>query len=114
MPVNRMLLSTKKWCYCLIKRHPWKSGFKMVSCVIKDSSYSPFDPSVCIRTVKEKLLVTQVCLFVTPGTSLPGSSVHGILQARIPEWVAISFSRGSSQSGNQTHVSYIGRQVLHL
>ena len=29
--------------------------------------------------------------------SLPGSSVHGILQARILEWVAISFSRGSSQ-----------------
>ena len=28
--------------------------------------------------------------------SLPGSSIHGILQARIPEWVAISFSRGSS------------------
>ena len=28
--------------------------------------------------------------------SLPGSSVHGILQARILEWVAISFSRGSS------------------
>ena len=89
MPVNRMLLSTKKWSYCLIKRHPWKSGFKMVSCVIKDSSYSPFDPSVCIRIVQEKLLVTQVCLFVTPGTSLPGSSVHGILQARILERVAI-------------------------
>jgi len=31
-----------------------------------------------------------------------GSSVHGILQARILEWVAISFSRGSSQSRNQT------------
>ena len=28
---------------------------------------------------------------------LPGSSVHGIFQARILEWVAISFSRGSSQ-----------------
>ena len=30
--------------------------------------------------------------------SLPGSSIHGIYQARILEWVAISFSRGSSQS----------------
>ena len=29
--------------------------------------------------------------------NLPGSSVHGILQARIPEWVAISSSRGSSR-----------------
>ena len=34
--------------------------------------------------------------------SLPGSSVHGILQARILEWVAISFSRGSSQPRNWT------------
>ena len=31
--------------------------------------------------------------------ALPGSSVHGILQGRILEWVAISFSRGSSQPG---------------
>ena len=35
----------------------------------------------------------------------PGSSVHGILQARIPECVAISFFRGSSQPRDQTHVS---------
>ena len=39
--------------------------------------------------------------------SPPGSSVHGILQARILEWVAISFSRGSSQLMDQTHISYI-------
>ena len=39
--------------------------------------------------------------------SLPGSSVHGILQARILEWVAISFSRGSSWPRNRTPVSCI-------
>ena len=39
--------------------------------------------------------------------SLPGSSVHGILQARILEWVAYPFSRGSSQPRNQTWVSCI-------
>ena len=39
--------------------------------------------------------------------SLPGSSIHGILQARVLEWVAISFSRGSSQPGDQTQVSRI-------
>ena len=33
---------------------------------------------------------------------LPGSSVHGIFQARIPEWVAVSFSRGSSKPRNRT------------
>ena len=37
--------------------------------------------------------------------SLPDSSVHGILWARIQEWVAISFSRGSSQPRNQTCIS---------
>ena len=37
--------------------------------------------------------------------SPPVSSVHGILQARLLEWVAISFSRGSSQPRNQTQVS---------
>ena len=39
--------------------------------------------------------------------SQPGSSVHGVLQARIPEWVAISFSRGSSPPRDQTQVSCI-------
>ena len=39
--------------------------------------------------------------------SLPGSSVHGIFQARVLEWVAISFSRGSSQPRDQTQVSSI-------
>ena len=32
--------------------------------------------------------------------SLPGSSLHGIFQARVPEWVAISFSRRSSERGS--------------
>ena len=39
--------------------------------------------------------------------SLPDFSVHGILQARILEWVAVSFSRGSSQPGDRTQVSRI-------
>ena len=45
--------------------------------------------------------------------SPPGSSVHGISQARILEWVAISFFRGSSWPRDQTHVSCIGRWVLY-
>ena len=39
--------------------------------------------------------------------SPPGSSVHGILQARILEWVAMPPSRGSSGPKDQTHISYI-------
>ena len=45
--------------------------------------------------------------------SLPGSSVRGIFQARILEWVAISFSKESSQTRNWTQVSYMGRQILY-
>ena len=41
------------------------------------------------------------------GLYLPGSSAHGILQERIPEWVAITFSRGSSQSRGWTQVSCV-------
>ena len=45
-----------------------------------------------------------------------GSSVHGIFQARILEWIAISFSRGSSWPRAQTCISWvscIGRQILY-
>ena len=54
-------------------------------------------------------LVTKSCpaLCDAADCSLPGSSVHGILQARILEWVAISFSRGSSRPRNRTRVTCI-------
>ena len=45
--------------------------------------------------------------------SLPGSSVHGIFQARILEWVAISFSMGSSRPRDRTHISWIGRRIFY-
>ena len=47
-------------------------------------------------------LLSPVWLFVTPWTI-----VHGILQARILEWVAFPFARGSSQPRDQTQVSRI-------
>ena len=46
--------------------------------------------------------------------SLPGFSVHGILQARIVEWVTISFSRGSSQPRDQTQVSRTAGRRFNL
>ena len=56
-----------------------------------------------------ELKVTQSCptLCKPMGCSLPGSSVNGILQARILEWVAIPFSWGSSQLMDQTLLSHI-------
>ena len=41
------------------------------------------------------------------GCSLPGSSVHGVFQASVLEWVAIPFSRGSSQPRDRTRVCCI-------
>ena len=46
--------------------------------------------------------------------SLPDSSLHGILQARILEWVAISFSSGSSQPRDRTQVSHIAGRRFNL
>ena len=57
--------------------------------------------------------LSRVQLFATPWTvAHQASSVHGIFQARILEWVAIYFSRESSQPKDWTHVSCIGRQIL--
>ena len=63
-------------------------------------------PSSTTIEVKVQVLVAQLCLTLCDpmDCSLPGISVHGILQARILEWVAIPFSRGSSQTRDQTQV----------
>ena len=60
-------------------------------------------------------LVTKSCLTLLKAMdcSPPGSSVHGISQARILEWFAISFSRGSSWPRDWTHVSCISRRILY-
>ena len=60
--------------------------------------------------------VAQSCptLWDPVDCSLPGSSVHGILQARILEWVAISFSRGSSQPRDRTQVSHVEGRRFNL
>ena len=60
-------------------------------------------------------LVTKLCLTLCNpiDCSPPGSSVHGILQARILEWVAMLSSRGSSRLRNRTHISCIGRRILY-
>ena len=60
----------------------------------------------------------QLCLILCDpmDCSPPSSTVHGMFQARILEWVVTSFSRGPSQSRDQTQVSCIsctGRQILY-
>ena len=69
---------------------------------------------------KDQMALLILCILMSCSTlyesmdhSPSGSSVHGIIQARILEWVAISFSRGYSQPMDQTCVSCIGRQILY-
>ena len=52
-----------------------------------------------------KLLQSCLTLHDPMDYSLPGSSVHGIFQARIPEWVAMLSSKISSQPRDATHIS---------
>ena len=75
---------------------------------MKDNWKQP-EKNVFLFERKVKVLVTQLCptLCDPMDCSSPGSSVHGILQARILESVAISFSRGSSQSRDWNWVSCI-------
>ena len=56
---------------------------------------------------KVKVSQLYLTLWNPMDCSLPSSSVHGILQARILEWVAVPFSRGSSQPRDWTQVSCI-------
>ena len=65
-------------------------------------------PCVIARPEPRKK-VAQLCptLYDSMACSLPGSSVQGILQARMLEWVAFPFSRRTSPPGNQTQVSCI-------
>ena len=62
------------------------------------------------------MLIAQCCLTLCDRMecSPPGSSVHGILQARILDWVAISSSRGSFRARNRTQVFCIAAILYHL
>ena len=75
-------------------------------------------PSAFLPFVLSSRLVAKSSLtFCSPmDWSPPGSSVHGSFQARRLEWVAISYSRGSSSPRDRTHVSWIscvGRRLLY-
>ena len=90
----------------------WSLGFPQERCCFLRI---PSSHELCTHN---SVFVTQLC--PTLGDPMdycpPGSSAHGILQARILEWVARPSSRGSSRPRDQTHVSYVscsGRRVLY-
>ena len=63
-----------------------------------------------------EVLITQSCLTLCKpmDCSPPGSSVHGILQTRILEWIVISSSRGSSRTRDWTWVSWISGRFFTI
>ena len=68
--------------------------FSLPNSLFSSPQYLGLVPSL---KVKVKMLVTQLCPILCDPKDPLGSSVHGNLQARILEWVAIPFSRGSFQ-----------------
>ena len=66
--------------------------------------------------MKVEVLVAESCptLCDPVDCSLPGSSVYGILQVRILEWLSILFSRGASQTRDRTWVSGIAGRFFTI
>ena len=86
-------------------RQPWKQGDTVESCIgggaINIASLHPQASmgSWTIEKWSEVKWLSRVWFCNPLDCSAPGSSIHGILQARILEWVAISFSKGSFDPG---------------
>ena len=105
----KQLAKWKVWFHFfeIRRRHKWPHTVRFHLC-----DMGRIDKSI----ETEHRLVVAVCVLVAQSRptlcnrmdcSPPGSSVYGILQARILEWVAVPFSRGSSQPRNHTRVSCI-------
>ena len=90
-----------EWSECITKS---KNKFVSVKCTCEQGLR--YKVCKCIFAVKwkVKVKVAQPCLTLCDPTDY---TVHGILQARILEWVAVPFSRGSFQPRDRTQVSHL-------
>ena len=108
-------LSLKNFCFSEI----YPKVLSSAECKVLFPSYTSLPKDLILE--KFSLMhsyccwVAQLCLILCdPMDYSPrGSSVHGILQAGILEWVAIPLSRDSSQPRDQIQVSCTGRQILY-
>ena len=106
--------------YVVFRKPIWRLQVFQCSCHLRNpfdsniwaANYIPKDFHLTIHPSE----VAQSCptLCNPMDCSPPGSSVHGILQARILEWVAISFSRRSSWPRDRTQVSHIAGRRFNL
>ena len=77
------------------------------SVLLRIQKLSKYSEDVCVHVRTSEVTLSCPTLCDLMDCSLPGSSIHGIFQARVLEWVTISFSRGSSPPRDQTQVSRI-------
>ena len=100
------MMSGQSYSHILTTEYPWSLNRYVVQNLPKDSHY------VCMCSVAQSCLTLCNPMNYTP----PGSSAHGIFQARILEQAVISYSRESSQPGDQTRISRvfcISTQILY-
>ena len=98
-------------CLHLQGKGNWKGSFFLFYLIIKGLKDFEQPSMTSVHTCC--CLVAKSCATLLWPHGPHGSSVHGISQARRLEWVAISFSRGSSQPRDWTCISCIGRWILH-
>ena len=87
----------------------------MPGTVLNSTYINSFNPkNNTMRPLVVVELLSRARLFCDPmDCSPPGSSDNGVSQARILDWAATSFSRGSSWPRDWTHISCIGRRILY-
>ena len=87
----------------------WRTLFFLAPKSLQIWNWKTLAPCYDQSKFESESLVTQSCLTLCNpmDCKLPGFSIHRIFQARVLEWVAISFSRGSSQPKDRTWVSHI-------
>ena len=96
------------------QREPLWAQYPLIK-VIYRTLYVPNFKNTALTGLNDKVLVAQLCpaLCNSMDGSPSGSSVHGNLQARILEYVAISFSRGPSRPRHRSRVSHVGERILY-
>ena len=108
----RVLIVASWHAYRFLRRQVRWSG-SPISLRVLHRGYGPYS---IVNERESESEVTQSCRTLCDSIvcSLPGFFIHGIFPVRVPEWVAISYSRGSSQPRGWTRVSCIAGRCFTL
>ena len=109
LPLSHLICSACQFLWC---KHSFHGPFQVTNMSSVNMKVGRRDGLYWFSWAKPALAYPYPTLYDSMDSRPPGSSVHGILWARILEWAAISSSRGSSQSRDWTQVSYIASEVF--